>query len=35
VDDAPLPLADSTGTTIEIRDIEGLSPPDAANEKPD
>jgi hypothetical protein len=35
VDDTPLPLADSTGTTIEIREIEGLKPPDAEDVKPD
>jgi hypothetical protein len=35
VDDAPLPLADSTGTTVEIREVEGLKPPDAEDVKPD
>ena len=35
VDDTPLPLADSTGATIEVRNIEGLHPPDAGNGKPD
>ena len=35
VDDNPLPLADSTGTIIEIREVEGLKPPDAEDVKPD
>ena len=34
-DDTPLPLADSTGTTIEVRNIDGLRPPDAGKRKPD